>query len=183
MLAALDPRQRKAKKYGKNKKAAVAIVEGFGVSSGGDSQRILGKVTFNQTCSSKRCSLKVEVLLSMDGSGFPANQNYRLHVTTNGISDHATDTQTRCDSSGPYYADPKNTPATHIGDFGKVPVNMGSTINVILQDNTAQLSGSLSIIGRSIVLTTEETEGIENSGTRIACGVIGVSEKITNVYF
>ena len=79
----------------------------------------------------------------------------------------------------------RNAVIRHIGDFGNVVSTDEGTINVIFKDEIAKLYGAHGIIGRTVVLHEKKDDlglgGDEgsaktgNAGSRIACGVIGVS--------
>ncbi|KAI8889648.1 copper/zinc binding superoxide dismutase [Backusella circina FSU 941] len=72
----------------------------------------------------------------------------------------------------------------HVGDFGNIEVNAEDTYAILrLDNNLVQLSGENSVIGRSVVIHsgqddlgrggTESSKVNGNSGSKIACGVIG----------
>ncbi len=74
----------------------------------------------------------------------------------------------------------------HLGDYGNVKSENGQIVQ-IFNDYMSKLSGKFSIIGRTIVLhkleddlglgNNSESKLTGNSGSRIACGVIGLSER------
>lgn len=96
-----------------------------------------------------------------------------------------------CGSSGPHF-NPHNmthgdisAKVRHVGDYGNVLTDANGNIQVTFNDTISKLYGPDGIIGRSIVLhqladdlglgnsTLSLSTG--NSGSRIACGVIGIA--------
>lgn len=73
-----------------------------------------------------------------------------------------------------------------VGDLGNIEANERGKSSIRLEDRLVKLIGPHSIIGRSIVITSDEDDlgrgGQElshihgNSGQRIAGGVVGISE-------
>ncbi|XP_053210120.1 superoxide dismutase [Cu-Zn]-like [Panonychus citri] len=96
-----------------------------------------------------------------------------------------------CMSAGPHFNPHKKehgAPADenrHIGDLGNVQADASGKATFELADSLVSLTGSLSVIGRSIVVHADPDDlgkgGHElskttgNAGARSACGVIGVS--------
>lgn len=76
-----------------------------------------------------------------------------------------------------------NANIRHVGDLGNLIIGENGTIFISMVDNLLSLYGKNSIIGRSVVLHENEDDGgltdaplshvTGNSGSRIACGVIG----------
>jgi Cu-Zn family superoxide dismutase len=76
-----------------------------------------------------------------------------------------------------------NSPSSHAGDLGNIKPENGRVVTT-LESKQLQLSGPLSIVGRSIVLhekkddlgqgSNELSLMTGNSGSRIACGTIGL---------
>jgi len=74
----------------------------------------------------------------------------------------------------------------HAGDLGNLEADDMGTINSIIVDDLIKLSGKYSVLGRSFVLHESEDdlgrgnnpESLKtgNSGSRIACGIIGYSK-------
>ncbi|XP_042190189.1 superoxide dismutase [Cu-Zn] [Callorhinchus milii] len=79
----------------------------------------------------------------------------------------------------------------HVGDLGNVIANKEGVAEFQIQDRLLQLSGVLSIIGRSLVIEEKEDDlgkaGNEeslltgNSGKGLACGVIGIADVVMNL--
>ena len=75
----------------------------------------------------------------------------------------------------------------HVGDLGNVNAGEDGVANFELEDHLIHLSGEFSVIGRSFVVHADEDDlglgGHElskttgNAGARLACGVIGLSNK------
>jgi len=97
-----------------------------------------------------------------------------------------------CNSAGSHYnphnkshGGPQDT-ERHAGDFGNVEAGSDGVAKVNMTDSSIALSGSLNVIGRSMVVhadpddlgkgnhETSKTTG--NSGARVACGVIGIAK-------
>ena len=96
-----------------------------------------------------------------------------------------------CNSAGGHYNPfkvshgAKVSKVRHVGDFGNVVRKDDGTIDVVFEDKVAKLYGKNGIIGRTVVLHAKPDDlGLGgddgslktgNAGSRIACGVIGVS--------
>jgi len=75
----------------------------------------------------------------------------------------------------------------HVGDLGNIEPNSHGDVNKTMKDTKIKISGKNSIIGRSLVIHAvrddlgkgDNAESLKtgNSGKRIACGVIGLSNK------
>ncbi|CAD5114361.1 DgyrCDS3498 [Dimorphilus gyrociliatus] len=74
----------------------------------------------------------------------------------------------------------------HVGDLGNVEADASGVAKVNITDSLVNLTGSLSVIGRTIVVHADPDDlgkgGHElskttgNAGARVACGVIGISK-------
>jgi Cu-Zn family superoxide dismutase len=77
--------------------------------------------------------------------------------------------------------DPHGSPrdlenAHHVGDLGNITANEEGEAEIDLQDNEMKLSGPESVIGRALVVHSDqddfETQPSGNSGSRVGCGEI-----------
>jgi Cu-Zn family superoxide dismutase len=68
----------------------------------------------------------------------------------------------------------------HVGDMGNINADSSGVAHLDYTDNSITLSGSNSIIGHSVVVHASpddfKTQPSGNSGTRVACGVIGIAK-------
>lgn len=74
----------------------------------------------------------------------------------------------------------------HVGDLGNIKPDIHGVVNKTLYDTKIKLSGKNSIVGRSVVIHADrddlglggnaESLKTGNAGSRIACGVIGLSK-------
>lgn len=73
-----------------------------------------------------------------------------------------------------------NTAVRHVGDLGNIEADDQGIARLVLPDSGLALSGSHSIIGRSVIVHAGEddlkSQPSGNAGARIACGVIGIDE-------
>jgi Cu-Zn family superoxide dismutase len=84
-----------------------------------------------------------------------------------------------------YHGGPDDT-ERHVGDLGNIEPSANGVVKITLYDNKIKLSGKHSVIGRSVVIHEKEddlgkggnAESLKtgNAGSRIACGVIGISK-------
>lgn len=126
---------------------------------------------------------------------YPNNTILRLHLKNlppgkHGFHIHkSADLRKGCDSLGSHY-NPYghahgglNEPDNHLGDLGNITVDDDGTCNQTIIANDLPLVGECQVIGRSMVIHSgvddlgrggdEESLKTGNSGSRIACGIIG----------
>ncbi|XP_018421069.1 PREDICTED: extracellular superoxide dismutase [Cu-Zn]-like [Nanorana parkeri] len=142
-----------------------------------DEIKITGYVLFKQVYPYGR----LEAVFSIEGFPQDVNQSSRaIHIHDFG------DLSNGCDSAGghynPYFVDHPN----HPGDFGNYCVRNGK-IQQHLMNLEANIYGRVSVIGRSIVVHKMADDlgkgnnraSLENgnAGTRLACCVIGATNK------
>ncbi|XP_072262484.1 extracellular superoxide dismutase [Cu-Zn]-like [Pyxicephalus adspersus] len=139
--------------------------------------KITGKILFKQAYPQG----KLEAHFSIQG--FPLNPSASIraiHVHTFG------DFSNGCDSAGGHYNPFSVNHPQHPGDFGNFHVQNGE-INQHLSNFEASLFGPFSVIGRSLVVhklpddlgkgNNQASLDNGNAGTRLACCVIGFSNK------
>jgi Cu-Zn family superoxide dismutase len=68
----------------------------------------------------------------------------------------------------------------HAGDLGNVVANDSGKVHFEFIDNMLSFEGEYSIIGRSVIVHKDaddlKSQPAGNSGSRVACGVIGISK-------
>ncbi|CAF1565012.1 unnamed protein product, partial [Adineta steineri] len=102
------------------------------------------------------------------------------------------DTTNGCTSAGAHYNPDNHEHAgpqdelRHVGDLGNITGGSGNVAKFNFKDSIIKLTGSKSIIGRSIVVHEKEddlgrgnsadSKKTGNAGGRMACGVIGIKK-------
>ena len=158
-------------------------IEGIAVFSGKINGTVILKENENDN------SVKVVANLS----GLPSNKKLAWHIHESGDLREKS-----CSSAGSHYNPFNKNHAgphekeRHVGDLGNLSTNANgnSKSSVIIHD--LKLRGKYSVIGRSLVIHalpddmgkggTEESLKTGSAGSRIACAVIGYSQK-SQLYF
>lgn len=102
------------------------------------------------------------------------------------------DKRNGCDSMGPHYNPYNGTHldinqyGNHLGDLGNIYVDQNGICEQILHVNHLPLTGKFQVIGRGMVIHEKkddlglggnlESSKTGNSGSRIACGIIGYTK-------
>ncbi|KAI9227031.1 MAG: copper/zinc superoxide dismutase [Piptocephalis tieghemiana] len=144
----------------------------------GDSD-VSGVVKFDQDAEGSQTRVSVSI------TGLkPGKHGFHVHEfgdNTNG-----------CTSAGSHFNPHSNTHGApsdenrHLGDLGNVVADSNGKVEVTFEDRQISLIGPLSIVGRSVVVHTDEDDlgkgtselsaTTGNAGGRLACGVIGVTK-------
>mmetsp|Transcript_13856 Transcript_13856/g.35359 ORF Transcript_13856/g.35359 Transcript_13856/m.35359 type:complete len:188 (-) Transcript_13856:245-808(-) len=149
--------------------AAVAVVKGDGVQ---------GVVRFTQKGNSPVTKIQVEV------SGLKQGL-HGCHIHEFG------DLSNGCVTAGPHF-NPYNmehggpqSQIRHVGDLGNIVADSSGKATVELDDRWVMLSGTNSVIGRSVVIHADpddlgeggfpDSKTTGHAGARVACGVIGLA--------
>lgn len=168
---------------------AVAVIGG-GIMNPGMQEPVMafGDAKFSQASSRDPVIVRLNVTF-MPANSPIVNQIRGVHIHTFGLSGQAFDPSEMCNSAGPHW-NPIGTRHgsvvdmnSHLGDLGNVQTVNGRIITTI-SSSKLQLFGPNSIIGRSLVLHERgddmgmgnhpESAKSGNSGSRIACGTIGI---------
>nr|UWM72178.1 copper/zinc superoxide dismutase 1 [Brachionus rotundiformis] len=167
---------------------AVAIIGG-GIMKRGMREPVMvfGDAKFSQLSPRDPVVVRLNITF-MPGTGPVVNQMRGVHIHTFGISG-LQDPSQACNSAGPHWNPTGARHSSvmdlngHVGDLGNVQTVNGRIITTITSSKL-QLLGPNSIIGRSIVLhENSDDQGMGNhvesaksgnSGSRIACGTIGI---------
>jgi Cu-Zn family superoxide dismutase len=133
--------------------------------------KISGYVEFAQVPNTHNVTIEVNL------SGFEPNTSHGFHVHMKPIKPSDS-----CDQAGPHF-DPTGSPhggpheshkKRHVGDLGNILADANGNVKVKFSDYLIELSGTNSIVGRTLVVHEKEDDlkTIESSGKRIGCGAI-----------
>ena len=146
---------------------------------------VKGLVSFHQ----KGYSAPTQIVANI--TGLNPNSNHGLHIHEFG------DLTNGCVTAGPHF-NPDNQQhggpfdkVRHVGDFGNIKTDEKGNGFMAMDDEQITLFGEKSIIGRSVVVhekeddlgrgENEESKKTGNSGARLACGIIGLTDKFKNL--
>ena len=153
--------------------AAIAVFTG---------PEVYGTVKFNVIFES------VKIYIDLHGPGLKPNTEQGFHIHEFGdLSDGCNSACAHYNPFGKSHGCPGTT-ERHVGDLGNLNIDLFGNANYSTSDDTIQLSGEYSIIGRSLIIhqnkddcgqgqneAREESLKTGNAGARIACAVIGHS--------
>lgn len=111
-----------------------------------------------------------------------------IHIHTEGKQILSCGNKTCCDSLGGHFNPFEQqhgypgSPVRHVGDLGNIHADRYSNAEISIVDKLIKLTGSYSVIGKSIVIHADPDDGgygghpdsktTGHSGDRIACGII-----------
>ena len=128
---------------------------------------------------------KKDTVITIKISGLPKGKHgFHIHRT----GDLRDSCKSLCAHYNPFHKlhGGKNSKVRHVGDLGNIEGNNKGEVNMRIRDKLIKLRGKYSVIGRSVVIHSDEDDlGLGgnkeslitgNAGSRIACGVIGFSK-------
>lgn len=130
---------------------------------------------------------KVNIYIDLHGPGLKPNAEQGFHIHEFGdLSDGCNSACAHYNPFGKSHGCPGIT-ERHVGDLGNLTVDMFGQSNYSTTDEIIQLSGTYSIIGRSLIVHENrddcgrggnaESLKTGNAGRRIACAVIGYARE------
>jgi len=167
---------------------ALAVIKGAVVNPVTNvSSPIVGVIQFTQNVFEG----PVDVAINITGVVTGKQSKHGFHIHRLGISSPSDSPAAACGSTMDHY-NPSNVThgapnvvVRHVGDLGNVDTDAEGRITTRLTDDSIQLFGQYSIIGRSVVLHEKEDDlgnggnqaslTTGNAGPRIACGVVGLN--------
>ncbi|VVC24668.1 Superoxide dismutase, copper/zinc, binding site,Superoxide dismutase, copper/zinc binding domain [Cinara cedri] len=142
-------------------------------------ENVKGTIFFSQT--NEGCPVEVTGEVAGLSKGLHGFHIHEFGDNTNG-----------CMSSGPHFNPFGKTHGApidevrHVGDLGNIEADGSGLAKVNINDSIISLTGSLNIIGRTLVVHADQDDlgkgGHElssttgNAGARVACGVIGITK-------
>jgi Cu-Zn family superoxide dismutase len=149
-----------------------SVMKAIAVVYGANNSQVHGVVTFEKTDNG------VKIVADVTGLT-PGKHGFHIHEFGDCSSGDYT-------SAGPHFMVPGEShgaptePNSHKGDLGNLEADANGHAHLELVDSSISLSGSNSILGRSVIVHEKEddlkTQPTGNSGTRIACGTIGITK-------
>ncbi len=146
---------------------------------------VTGLVSFHQE------SFEEKVKIVANVRGLNPNSLHGIHIHQYG------DLSQGCITAGPHFnpfnkvhGGPQDL-ERHVGDLGNLKTDEHGSSYMAMEDNLITLFGDNSVVGRSVVVHSkeddlgnggnEESKKTGNAGSRVACGVIGLSDKFKNL--
>jgi len=162
-----------------NKRSAICIL------FPDNSSNVTGLVSFHQE------SFKDQVNIVANVRGLKPNSLHGIHIHQYG------DLTQGCITAGPHF-NPFNKvhggphdAERHVGDLGNLKTDESGSSYMTLVDSLITLYGDHSIIGRSVVVhaneddlgrgENDESKRTGNAGARVACGVIGITDRFKSL--
>ena len=150
------------------KKANMAVCQLYATQG----NTVTGVVTFTQT------STGVKVVADLKGLT-KGKHGFHIHECGDCTSADGTSAGGHFNPEMKSHGSPTDA-VHHAGDLGNIVADENGNAHLEYTDATISLYGSLSIIGRSIIVHKSEddmkTQPTGNAGARVACGVIGVGK-------
>jgi len=145
--------------------------------------KIKGTVHFYEQANKK-------IRIELDLSGFPKKSKHGIHIHEAGdLTDSSC--MSACSHLNPYnknHGGPKSN-ERHVGDLGNIESDYNGNVKYVMEDSLIKMRGFKSnIMGRTLVIHEKEDDlgnggnpdslVTGNSGSRIACAIIGYSKKM-----
>jgi Cu-Zn family superoxide dismutase len=145
---------------------ATKLVAKLNPSSG---SQVTGTVTFTSDADGTKVVADVTGLK-------PGQHGLHIHEKGDCSAPDASSAGAHFNPAHSHHGGPTAPPERHAGDFGNVVADASGKAHLDLKDKNLKLSGTDSILGKSVVVHEKEddlkTDPSGNSGARIACGVI-----------
>ncbi|MFZ7124718.1 MAG: superoxide dismutase family protein [Desulfobacterales bacterium] len=138
-----------------------------------EGNRAGGKVMFSLEDDGVRVKAEIEGLP-------PGKHGFHIHEFGDCTAPDATSAGGHYDPEGHPHAGPDHK-NRHMGDLGNLEADESGRAGYDRVDNLLVLDGPKSIIGHAVIVHADEddftSQPTGNAGARLACGVIGISEK------
>lgn len=154
-------------------------MEGVCVLTNTSNKKIKGYILFNEEKGITKITINVKGLKKNSKLGFHIHEYGDLRDGCTSVCQHFNPNNTVHGG--------KDSKIRHAGDLGNIETNKSGICKCIMYDKIIKLKGKYNIIGRSVVIHEDEDDlGLGgdqeslitgNSGKRIACGIIGYSNK------
>lgn len=137
-----------------------------------DANAVQGTVQFTEENGKIRVVADVERLQ-------PGKHGFHVHQYGNCSAADGSSAGGHFNPDGKAHGSPDSA-ERHVGDLGNIEADEQGKARLDSQDNELALSGSHSIVGRSVVVHAGEddltSQPSGNAGARVACGVVGIAE-------